>query len=85
MVVTWDKSSNRIWFGKWGCDPSSIDLYLVVEQLPASNDWDWAVWEAGDAKILRRGVAASAQSAADAAESAARDQRSKGYDPDGVC
>ncbi len=71
MIVTWDKTSKNVWFGKWARDASSVDLYLVVEELPASNYWDWAVWQAGAATILYRGIAATASEAAAAAEEAA--------------
>jgi hypothetical protein len=85
MIVTWDKTSQNVWFGKWARDASSVDLYLVVEELPASNNWDWAVWQAGAATILDRGIAASAREAAEAAESAAARHWSAHGGAAGIC
>lgn len=70
MVVSWDKTEDRIWFGTWG-DDALVLLYLVIERLPSGTGWDWAVWQSRSPKILRRGVAASAPEAAAAAEVAA--------------
>jgi hypothetical protein len=71
MTVSWDKTDDRIWFGKWNNDHTIIPLYLVIEQLPHSRGWDWAVWQSDKPMVLRRGIASSALEAATAAEVAA--------------
>ena len=30
MIVSWDKTSDRIWFGRWGDANATILLYLVA-------------------------------------------------------
>lgn len=70
MVISWNKTDDRIWFGTWG-DAARILLYLVAERLPDAGGWDWAVWQPDKPGILRRGVAASALQATATAEAAA--------------
>ncbi len=73
MIVSWDKTDSRIWFGTWEEFDPFVRLYLVVESLPfpGGGGWDWTVWQSARPVILRRGAAVSAQAAADAAEAAA--------------
>jgi hypothetical protein len=71
MVVSWDKTTDGIWFGTWGDGHLPARLYLVVECLPDLSGWDWAVWQADKTIIVKRGVAPSASRAATAAEAAA--------------
>jgi hypothetical protein len=73
MVVSWDKTDSRIWFGVWEEGDPAIRLHLVVESLPfpGGGGWDWTVWHSANPVILRRGAALTAQAAADAAEAAA--------------
>jgi len=78
MIVSWDKTSDRIWFGRWGDASATILLYLVAEILPGGKGWDWSVWRPGEPAILKRGVAHSAKLAAAAAEAAAADWRPAG-------
>jgi hypothetical protein len=73
MVVSWDKTDSRIWFATWEEGDPAIRLYLVAETLPhpGGGGWDWSVWQSDRPVIVRRGVAPTAQEAADAAEAAA--------------
>lgn len=71
MVISWDKTDSRIWLGSFGDAGAAVELYLVVENLPNSTDWDWAVWNPEEPSIVQRGIAASAPEAATAAEEAA--------------
>jgi hypothetical protein len=71
MVVSWDKTADRIWFGTWGDGHLPVLLYLVAERLPDLSGWDWAVWQPQQPMIVRRGIAPSASRAAAAAEAAA--------------
>jgi hypothetical protein len=73
MIVSWDKTDTRIWFGLWEHGDPPVRLHLVVESLPlhGSRGWDWSVWQADRPLIVRRGAAPGAQEAADAAEAAA--------------
>jgi hypothetical protein len=71
LVVSWDKTDDRIWYGVWGDDQASIRLYLVTERLPDLSGWDWFVWQSNKPRILRRGFASSASEATAAAETAA--------------
>jgi hypothetical protein len=78
MIVSWDKTSDRIWFGRWGDANATILLYLVAEILPGGKGWDWSVWRSGEPAILKRGIAPSAKLAVAAAEAAAADWRPGG-------
>jgi hypothetical protein len=71
LIISWDRTDGYIWFGRWNDTRAAAPLYLVVERLPASNGWDWAVWQSDKPRILRRGRAPSAHVAATAAEAAA--------------
>jgi hypothetical protein len=71
MALSWDKTEDGIWYGRWNGRNKAIRLHLVVERLPDAKGWDWAVWQIDKPAILRRGAAPSALDAAAAAETAA--------------
>jgi hypothetical protein len=83
MVVSWDKIDSYIWFGLWEDGDPPVRLHLVVESLPSHGraGWDWSVWQSDRPVIVRRGVAATAQEAADAAEAAANGWWPRGTSP----
>jgi hypothetical protein len=83
MIVSWDKTDSRIWFGIWAEGDPAIRLHLVVESLPFPDGrgWDWTVWRTANPVILRRGAAPTAQAAADAAEAAAGAWWGTGHHP----
>jgi hypothetical protein len=83
VVVSWDKTDDRIWFGTWGDGLAPTRLYLIAEILPDSSGWDWAVWQSDPPMILSRGVAPSASLAADAAEAAAESWQQGGKNVSG--
>jgi hypothetical protein len=71
MTILWNKSEDGIWFGQWRSGDAS-NLYLVVERLPDGSGWDWAVWDPNRVRLLRHGLALTADDAVNAAEPAAR-------------
>jgi len=71
MAISWDRSDDRIWFGKFSGEEASDRLYVVVECLPRLKGWDWAVWRGKAPRMLARGISRSASQAASAAEMAA--------------
>ena len=72
MTIVWDRSDDRIWYGRWASDETrGRRLYLIVERLPNRRGWDWAVWQPDGPKIARRGIEATAPEAATAAETMA--------------
>jgi hypothetical protein len=73
MIVSWDRTDDRIYFGTWGNYQATVRLRLVAERLPDSEGWDWTVWQSDRPKIVRRGLAPSGPEATAAAEAAAAD------------
>jgi hypothetical protein len=71
MSIAWDKSNDRIWFGKWLADGAPCRLYLIVECLPDRSGWDWAVWRSDGLSVAAYGTLGSVKDAAFAAESVA--------------
>jgi hypothetical protein len=71
MSVSWDCSEDAIWFACVSDSYANAFLYLVVEKLPRSKGWDWAVWHPKWLPSERSGKARSASAAAMQAEIAA--------------
>jgi hypothetical protein len=68
MTFEWDKTGDRIWYGKWADEWTGFRLFMTVERLPRGQSWDWTVWEAAGPKIVRRGIEPTAAEAVAAAE-----------------
>jgi hypothetical protein len=71
MGLVWDTAQDNIWFARYRDHCTGLWLHAVLEGLPDSEEWDWAVWLPDEPKIARRGVARSRMDASVAAEEAA--------------
>jgi hypothetical protein len=72
MRLKWNSTEHGIWFANAGNSQTGPDLYLVVEELPLSEGWDWTVWQLHPSLVIRSGKQRSSSDAAAAAEAAAR-------------
>jgi hypothetical protein len=71
MAITWDKTDDNVWYGKFTEDAGMLQIYLVAEHLPESARWAWTIWQAHEPRVLRRGTAPDAAQAVIAAEKVA--------------
>jgi hypothetical protein len=70
MSLTWDTAQDRIWYARWADSHTGLRLYVIVEGMPNSCEWDWSVWLPDEPKLTKRGIARSALEASTAAKAA---------------
>jgi len=73
MSLIWDTAQGSIWFARWDDPNTRLRLYVVVEGVPESNEWDWEVWLRDEPKIVKSGLARSVREASAAAREAAEE------------
>jgi hypothetical protein len=72
MTVAWDSTEDNIWLGCFTDHRTNIPVRLIVEKLPRSGKWDWAVWCPYHPFSVLSGKTRSASEAAFEAEQAVR-------------
>lgn len=73
MSVSWVAADGRSFYATVVTFRPFVTLRLVIEKLPASNCWDWVVWQCGAPEITpKNGKERSPVSARIACENAAK-------------
>jgi len=73
VIFSWDTNQDTARYAAATGYRPDVTLRLVVEKLPRSGHWDWAVWKQGDTETPpRTGQERSAALATIAAEATAR-------------